>query len=66
MLVLWLLPGLVPLCGALVGLCIRLISRVFGTALWLLPGGSSSLFSTGSLALVLGLGSLDNVVYKEN
>ena len=60
-----LLTSLVPLCGSLVRLRVGLIASAFSTALWLLPGASCSLFSS-SFALVLGLGSLDNVVYKEN
>ena len=64
---LWLLAGLVPLGGSLVRLGVRLIAGTFGATLWLLPGASCSLFSwTISLTLVLGLGSLDNVVYKES
>jgi len=61
---LWLLAGLVPLGGSLV----RLIAGAFGATLWLLPRARCSLFSwtIWTLALVLGLGSLDNVVYKES
>lgn len=58
---LWLLAGLVPLGGSLVRLGIRLIAGAFGATLWLLPRASCSLFSW-TLTLVLGLGSLDNVV----
>jgi len=60
----WLLAGLVPLGGSLVRLGIGLIAGAFGATLWLLPGASCSFFSwtIWTLTLVLGLGSLDNVV----
>lgn len=58
-----LLTGLVSLGGSLV--CLG-IASAFCTALWLLSGASCSLFTCTSLTLVLGLGGLDNVVYKEN
>ena len=62
---LWLLAGLVPLGGSLVRLGVGLIAGTFGATFWLLSGASCSLFSW-TLTLVLGLGSLDNVVYKES
>jgi len=58
-----LLTGLVSLGGSLV--CLG-IASAFCTALWLLSGASCSFFTCTSLTLVLGLGGLDNVVYKEN
>ena len=64
-LVLGFLAGLVPLGGALVCLGVCLVARVFGPSLGLLPGsGGSGLFGP-AFSLVLGLGRLDNVVYKE-
>ena len=64
-LVLWLLTGLVPLGGALVRLGVGFVARVFGPSFGLLASSSGALFGSAALTLVLGLGRLDNVVYKE-